>query len=338
MFFPLFGAAVQLSDLAKELGVEISWDYWRDIGYLKKGENILQIKPDTNVLLRNYQHRINVDTIRRGKNNEILLEDKAVAAIRKEFYSFDISESDLQKVTTIILDAGHGGSDPGACSRFKVNGKILQEKDIALDVVLQVYAMLKKQYPAKRILLTRSGDTYPTLPERTALANKVEMGENDSVLFISVHVNSAINDKATGFEVWYLSPEVERDMVTDKMKENLQEAGVVHILNRLLDEETSVESVKLAKSILNEMAVKIDGRSPNRGIRDEEWYVVRHAKMPSVLIELGFLSNKEEANLLDTKEYRADLSVGVYNGIHQFIQQYELSNGFTIKKEYVNDK
>lgn len=329
LFQGVLFAEVPLVDLADEINATVTWDYWRDIGYIEKDGTKISFRPGENYLLEGYQHRISVDYIERRLNNQIVLGKKAEEAIRLSFE--EIQDFQQQEIAVIILDAGHGGQDPGAVSPFKVNGDHLLEKEVALDIVLKVYYNLKKSYPDKKILLTRTGDTYPSLEDRTSLANSVELGENEAIVFVSVHANASVRQKASGFEVWYLPPEMKRDLVTEKMRKSLPDQGVVHILNRLLDEETTVESIKLAGSILDGMADKIKGRSLNRGLKEEAWYVVRNAKMPSVLIEVGFVSNKAEATLLDTDHYKNDLANGIYNGIHRFVQQFELSNGFTEK-------
>lgn len=337
LFFPLTAEEIPLEKLSEELHFYVFWDYWREIALLEKEGTMLSFRPGDAFLLQNYQKRLPVEVIRRNEASQILLGEQAQAVIRTLFSQTPPVGSERQQIAAVILDPGHGGRDSGAVSPFPVNGKPLLEKEIALDIALKVYASLTKQYPDKKILLTRTGDTYPSLAERTALANGVELAKNEAVLFVSVHVNASLNQKSTGFEVWYLPPELERDLISDKMKAELPEKNLVHILNRLLDEETGIESIKLATSVFNQMALKINGRSPARGLKENAWYVVRHAKMPSVLVEVGFISNPAEAALLADSGYRTDLAVGIYNGIHQFIQQFELSNGFTLKRGEANE-
>ena len=104
---------------------------------------------------------------------------------------------------------------------------------------------------------------------------------------------------------------------------------IIPILDHLLDEEFTVESIYLARMINQNMASKIGNRSRNRGLKEESWFVVRNAKMPSVLIEMGFITNREEALLMQDAAYLKDMAQGIYNGINSFIQEFESTKGFT---------
>ncbi len=113
------------------------------------------------------------------------------------------------RVAAILVDPGHGGRDAGAVGRHVINGKKLEikEKDVVLDVSRDLFDRLSKTYPDKRILMTRTGDTYPTLEQRVDIANSVSLAENEAILFVSIHANASFNKTARGYEVWYLSPE-----------------------------------------------------------------------------------------------------------------------------------
>ncbi len=231
-------------------------------------------------------------------------------------------------IGAILIDPGHGGKDPGASSTFMINGKktTVVEKDINLNVGLKLYAMLSKAYPKKKILMTRSTDKYLTLEERTDIANSVKLGENEAVLYLSVHVNASLDKDATGFEVWYLSPGYRRQVIDSKDEED---KSLLSILNSMMEEEYTTESILMAKFIEDGINAQVGAQSPRRGIKEEEWFVVRNAKMPSVLVETGFLSNEQEAALLSDDGYLKKLSLGIYNGLGAFITHFERSRGFT---------
>lgn len=331
LIFLLFGgtflhAEVSLKALLQQEGATFRYDYWREVGYIEKEDRQFVFKLGHSFLLEDYHRKVDLGRIDLGKDGDFLLSQKGATILTLLLKE---TKEEQQKIAAIILDAGHGGTDSGAVSPFAVNGRRIQEKEVVLDIALKTYADLKRLYPDKKIFLTRSGDYFLTLQQRTNLANSVTLEKNEAVLFVSVHANASLREKASGFEVWYLPPEVKRDMISDTMRKTLPEEGVAHILNRLLDEETTIESIKLADSILKGMDAKIKGRSANRGLKEESWYVVRNAKMPSVLIEVGFVSNRKEAALLDTAAYRSDIAAGIFNGISRFVQQFELSNGFT---------
>jgi N-acetylmuramoyl-L-alanine amidase len=231
------------------------------------------------------------------------------------------------KVAAIVIDPGHGGRDPGANRRYTVNGEelFIKEKDITLRVALALAEELRKAYPDRQILLTRDDDSFPSLEDRTSLANSVIQDQDqEAVIFISIHVNAALNTRATGFEVWHLPQEFSRSVL--KESESYGTDDVRQILNSMREEEFSRDSIMLGLNILESMDVEVGDISPNRGLRAENWFVVRNAMMPSVLVELGYLSNKEEAIRLYTDEqYLQKLTLGIYNGVYEFIQTFEAS-------------
>ena len=242
--------------------------------------------------------------------------------------SFDAGDSRAYSIGAILIDPGHGGKDPGASATCMIKGKktTVVEKDINLNIGLKLYDMLTKAYPKKRILMTRNTDKYLTLEERTTIANSVKLGQNEAVLYLSIHVNASLDKGATGFEVWYLSPGYRRQVIDSESDED---KGLLTILNSMMEEEYTTESILMAKFIEDGLNAQVGALSPQRGIKEEEWFVVRNAKMPSVLVETGFLSNEKEAALLSDADYLKKLSLGIYNGLGAFITHFERSRGFT---------
>lgn len=234
------------------------------------------------------------------------------------------------RIAAVIIDPGHGGKDPGANHTHTAEGKQFRvvEKDIVLSVSLALHQQLTAFYPDKNIILTRNDDTYLTLEERTEIANKISLKPNEAMIFISIHANASLNTKASGFEVWYLPPDYRRDILdVSTLDESAKE--LVYILNTMLEEEITVESIILAKEILQGMAGSIGGISENRGLKEQPWFVVRRAKMPSVLVEIGFLTNPAEAIRLSDPLYLKKVTEGLYNGIRGFIDSFESTSGFT---------
>lgn len=233
------------------------------------------------------------------------------------------------RVAAILVDPGHGGRDAGAVGRHVINGKKLEikEKDVVLDVSRDLFDRLSKTYPDKRILMTRTGDTYPTLEQRVDIANSVSLAENEAILFVSIHANASFNKTARGYEVWYLSPEYRRTVID--AERYADSAEVLPILNAMLEEEFTTESLLIARSIMDNFDRSIGKLSPSRGIKAEEWFVVRNARMPSVLVELGFVTNPEDAALLSDSSYLRRQSEAIYSGIKDFITKFERTGGFT---------
>ncbi|NCN06205.1 MAG: N-acetylmuramoyl-L-alanine amidase, partial [Spirochaetales bacterium] len=229
-----------------------------------------------------------------------------------------------RRISAIFLDPGHGGRDPGAIGRHQMNGstQVLQEKDVVLDVSLQVADLLRRNLPGVKVVLSRDQDVYLTLEERTNLANAIELQENENILYLSIHANAAINSRSRGFEVWYLPPDYRRQLIAPGDFEVLSDS-VIPILNTILEEEITVESILLSQAISESLDTEVGDLSPNRGLFEEEWYVVRNARMPSVLVELGFLTNADEFQLLGDSEYLKKLSRGIYTGLVRFLNNFE---------------
>ena len=130
--------------------------------------------------------------------------------------------------------------------------------------------------------------------------------------------------------MFYLSPGYRRN-VLDKSAVDGDE-NLFPILNSMLEEEYTTESIMIAKFIMDGLQAQIGKESTARGIKAEEWFVVRNSNMPSVLIELGFVSNEKEALLLNDERYLKKATLGIYNGIAAFITHFERSQGFTTIK------
>ncbi len=233
------------------------------------------------------------------------------------------------RIAAILVDPGHGGKDTGAVATHTIDGKSVEvvEKDLVLKVAVDFHAKLAAAYPDKRVLLTRKGDTFPTLDQRVSVANSVPLADNEAILFISIHANASFNKRARGYEVWYLSPEYRRTVIdADRFAESSE---VLPILNAMLEEEFTTESIMIARSIMARLDQTIGGQSPSRGIKAEEWFVVRNARMPSVLVELGFVTNPEDARMLSDPLHLRKLSEALYSGTVDFVTAFERSGGFT---------
>ncbi|MDR0707923.1 MAG: N-acetylmuramoyl-L-alanine amidase [Treponema sp.] len=239
------------------------------------------------------------------------------------------------KVAAIIIDPGHGGRDSGATAVQTINGKnvSLREKDITLAIALDLRDRLVKRYPDKKILMTRATDITLALEERASFANGIKVEENEAIIFVSIHCNSEMNaslkkNPARGYEIWYLPPKVRREIIEKDSFNGSEE--VRSILNTLKEEEFTYESKLLAASLLARLDEFIAPASPSRGIKEEEWYVVKRTNMPSVLIELGFISNPSDAALLFEKRSLEKYTEALFKGLIDFVTLYEKPGGFSI--------
>ncbi len=233
-------------------------------------------------------------------------------------------ESAKWNLDVIVLDAGHGGKDPGAIG---VTG--IREKDIALKLALELGRLIKTNMPATKVVYTRDDDTFIELYRRGQIAN-----EAGGKLFISIHCNSmpTIPHTAEGFETYILRPGRNEEAVRVAHKEN----GVVKFeentarYKELNDEEFIVINmaqkafVKLSEqfAMLVQEEVGKTTTLKNRGVNQAGFYVLVGASMPNILFEAAFLSNrKEEKYLASTKGQKA-IAKGMYNAIERYAQQY----------------
>lgn len=219
------------------------------------------------------------------------------------------------KIRTIVIDAGHGGKDPGASY-----GR-LKEKDVALDIAKKVRDLLSRDKDLK-IYMTRSKDTFIPLEERTAIANKYKAD-----LFISIHANAARNKKVSGVETYVFNVTNDRAALEVAALENQATTKSISdlqgILKDILKYSKLEESLLLAGSVQKSLVKKVKlSRVQNKGVKQAPFYVLVGATMPSILIETGFLSNVGDAKKLSTSSYRKQIAEGIYQGLRDYIEKY----------------
>lgn len=332
-------AAVGVVEALEELGAVLRWDPLTRVGALETVRHRIVFRAETEPAAEERFAAAVFDGKDQLKapapyvaSGELFFPRSFVAAASAAFRRAEEADRSRFRIAAVIVDPGHGGRDPGAIATHPINGKKVElaEKDIVLTVSRDLHALLSKTYPDKRILLTREDDTYPTLDERVRIANSVKLADNEAIVFVSVHANASFNKKARGYEVWYLSPEFRRTVID---AENYSAPGdVLPILNAMMEEEFTTESILIAQSILDGFDRLIAPASPSRGIKAEEWFVVRNARMPSVLVELGFITNAEDAALMADSAYLRKFSQAIYSGITDFITKFEKTGGFTAHK------
>ena len=320
---------IELLKKAEASGILLYWDSLSETGLMEKNGHQISFRAgDSVVLLDN--RKLSVTDAPVAKSGALFV-SQAFIDTAESFFKTE-SEEAHYRVGAILIDPGHGGKDPGASQVFRQNGEtlVIREKDVTLAVGKMLYAKLKTAFPDKKIILTRNSDTFLSLGERTDIANSVQLKKNEAVLYVSVHVNASLDKKASGYEVWYLSPGYRRTVI-DKAAAG-EDKTLFPILNALTEEEYTTESVLIAKFIMDGLQTQIGDKSKARGIKAEEWFVVRNANMPSVLVELGFLTNYTEARNLSDTQYLQKAAFGIYNGISDFITHFERSRGFTSSK------
>ena len=332
--FSAAGGATPSFALSSWLGehrARLSWDPLTASGWIEKNGDRLAFAVGVPLALWDFSERLPIDAPILGKAGP-LFSPASLEAIASRFRAVETSKTSHFSIAAILIDPGHGGKDTGAVGEHRVNGANLRvvEKDIALKVGRQVRDDLVARFPDKRILLSREGDTYPTLEQRVAMANSVDLGKNEAIIYVSIHANASFNKTAKGFEIWYLNPEYRRTVIDGSSVQG-PDRSITPILNAMLEEEFTTESIILARDIDARLQDDIGAKSPNRGIRAEEWFVVRNAKMPSVLVEMGFVTNPDEARLLSTDDYLKKIADGIYTGLVDFVKDFEKQRGPAVK-------
>ncbi|WP_297205446.1 N-acetylmuramoyl-L-alanine amidase [uncultured Brachyspira sp.] len=259
----------------------------------------------------------------------------------KKAFNPAVNKFNEKTISTIIIDPGHGGKDPGA-----IGVNRLFEKDIVLAFSLELKEELEEILPNVKIVMTRTGDTYPTLEKRFEIANnaaKINTDKAKNALFVSVHANASFSPNARGFEAYFVSAQesseyaravsmfenealVKFDNIDTSKYENYS-SQITH--NYMLIEQYQKESRLLAESITKEVH-KVSGVARRtKPVQNALFYVLKGAIMPSTLIELGFITNPEDAKLMSTKETRLKMVKATADGIKKYIEVFEETKSFT---------
>jgi len=220
------------------------------------------------------------------------------------------------KVGRVVIDPGHGGKDTGS-----IGPTGLLEKELVLDVALRLKKLLEERLGTD-VMLTRSGDEFVPLEERTAIAN-----QHGADLFVSIHANSSRSRRVSGAETFFLnfaSTDDERDVAS---RENAGSQRNIHELEDLLRKialtDYHVESRQLAVMVQTNLWTQMkpfQPRQKNRGVKKAPFIVLIGANMPSVLTEVGFISNLSDEKFLKRDSARATLAEALYKGVEEYFR------------------
>lgn len=230
-----------------------------------------------------------------------------------------------QDAFKVVLDAGHGGKDAGTVSP---RNRAHREKDVALDIALQVGRLLNANHPEIQVVYTRSTDVFIELGRRAEIANKAKAN-----LFVSIHVN-ALPREATHYAYGVQSYTLSMTSVSTNLAVEKRENSVIalegeaakkydyhpsaesDIMFELMQDHDIKESVVFAKMAQDEMVMT--GGRKDMGVRQANLAVLRLTYMPSVLLEVGFMSTPEEEEFLMSAEGRKKMAQAIYNAIVQY--------------------
>ena len=238
--------------------------------------------------------------------------------------NFSFSQSTENQIKTIVIDAGHGGKDPGnlGTGRYKEN-----EKEIALKVTLMVGKYISDYFPDVKVLYTRVDDSYPTLRGRTDFAN-----DNNADLFISIHCDAFDKSSAhgTSSHVMGLDYSEKNLRVAQKensviyLEDNYQEnydgfdpnTPESYIIFSLTQNVYLDQSIQIANNVQKQFTERV--KRKNRGVKQAPFWVTSRVNMPSVLIELGFLTNPDEEDFLHSENGQIYMASAIFRAFKEY--------------------
>lgn len=301
---------VQFGDISNQGGMTI-------VSMREVGQQVSEVKGEKETaILPEGQNKIGASKEINVKIVESIKRDLKKNIIEKKRDFIPLSRQLGLKVKRIVIDPGHGGTDYGA-----IGPSGLKEKDVALDIALELAKIIKKNSDIE-VILTRESDITLKLSERTALA-KARRAD----LFISIHANASKNKKISGIEVYYLNNTDDRASQRVAMLENINSDKTISDLKMtLLDLAISAnvdESMRLAQYVQNGIVTNLKKRYPNvkdRGVKYALFYVLLGTEIPSILIETSFISNPLEEKRLRSRGYRRLIAKGIFEGIMRYIR------------------
>ncbi|MCX5665587.1 MAG: N-acetylmuramoyl-L-alanine amidase [Candidatus Omnitrophica bacterium] len=329
---------VPLIKLCATYGIEWKWDsFIRTAVITKNGKIILRAGSDrilvngeekklgSPVVFTNGAVYVPVNFVR----NDLGLIVEVRPSVEKVFEKeAETRATGKYSIKAIVIDAGHGGKDPGAIGR-RVG---IRERDLTLSIARKLKRILEDN--GIRVIMTRDSDEFISLPNRAKIANS-----SGADLFVSIHINASRSRSMNGFECYYLSEATNDNARALEAFENATlktDEGTVVEHSSSLDKtlwdmkltENRRESAELAGNICSTVDSSLVTR--NRGVKTARFYVIKFTRIPSVLVEVGYLSNKFEELKLKDDNYVDRMADVIAKGILSYKSKYEKTEGFTL--------
>lgn len=219
------------------------------------------------------------------------------------------------KIGRVVIDAGHGGYDRGSTGPGG-----LMEKELTLDVALRLAKLIEERLGSE-VILTRSDDTFVPLETRTSLAN-----DSRADLFLSIHANSSPYPSVSGVETYYLNFSSSRDEMEIASRENAGSQQTIHELGDIIQKITKHDKAEESREFATKMQTALYGvarsnpSAKNRGVKKAPFIVLIGARMPSILAEIGFISNSRDEALLKRPDHRQKIAEALYRGLSRYAE------------------
>lgn len=239
------------------------------------------------------------------------------------FSTGDLQFGNNMQFDVIVLDAGHGGHDPGT-----IGHKGLNEKDLTLEITKRVGAYLNEHLPDVKVVYTREDDTFISLLDRGRIAN-----EAGGDIFVSIHANSFSQRRVNGAEVYFLGLARSQSALEVMKRENSvleyedREVEKLTEEDLLIYELANAGNMSTSEIIAGQIEQQFRERAsrPSRGVKQAAFQVLYEASMPGVLIEIGFISNPDEARYLSSDYGQSIIASAIFRSIRDFKVQYDRS-------------
>ncbi len=243
------------------------------------------------------------------------------------FYLFSLLLTIEGRAAIILLDPGHGGEDVGATNKMK-DGSLLREKDLVLELAKEIKHQLS--FYQHQVYLTRNRDEFIKLDERALMADKL-----NADIYISIHLNSSPKKSSRGHEIYYANSQSNKAISHLESLENMQfgehDKEIDMVIADIILQKTAPYSKRLAAFVDAELNLKENKkRGPlkgllNRGIKSALFYVLLLSKRPAILLEVAFLSNKNDQKKILQKSFQKEYAQKVASGIHKYLLSEEES-------------
>lgn len=307
--------SLTLKELCDQNAIPWHWDSVSQVVTLNHRDVMVKILVGSNLVMMDNQSISLSEPIKVSRGDIIVPPDfkaKVIDQLLKEVSYV------IKKFREVVVDAGHGGKDPGAIGR---NG--LREKEVVLDISRKLKENLEKA--GIKVVMTRDQDEFISLEERTEIASL-----SNADLFVSIHANSSRSRAANGLEVYYLRESDYMKKQEDVWAKNFEgklttldiskdSANLKDILNDLMTQYKKGESRHLAEHVSNSTPQQINAK--NRGIKAAGFFVLRNTLIPAILVEVGFLTHAEEEDMLRDSAYRQKIAEGITKSILDYAEQ-----------------
>ncbi|MBF0571800.1 MAG: N-acetylmuramoyl-L-alanine amidase [Candidatus Omnitrophica bacterium] len=313
---------IPLADVCDRYHVTWQWDGVTQVVLMEYKGNTSKALVGSSTVLIGKQQIILSAPLRREKSTIYVPQDfeaKVLAPFGVPIGGGLSSIVSSSRVHTIVIDAGHGGKDRGTIAPFGID-----EKEIVLDIAKRLRQLLESA--GIKVIMTRDSDNFIPLPERTIIAS-----HSGADLFVSIHVNSNHDHSVEGLLVYYLDSISRKDLIEEQRKENAHiylkslsanDSTILQaIVADMMDTLKAPQSLKLAKLIVREARDRSGIKVRGDGIRFCRFFVVRNTLMPAVLVETGFLSNRQEHNKLISSLYRQKLAEVIARGVLDYANE-----------------